>query len=52
MGETVKTKMSHIVEAESEQDAMDKVENHYTKKDSSYSISHWVYFSYCNEIIT
>ena len=52
MGETVKTEMIHIVEAESEQDAMDKVQNHYLKKDSPYSVSHWVNIDYCNEVIT
>lgn len=52
IGETVKTKMFHIVEAESEQDAMDKVQNHYSRKDIKHSVSYWVNFKYCNEVIT
>ena len=51
MDDTKKSEMNHIVEAESEQEAMDKVQDFYSKKDSEFYISHWVNFNYCNEVI-
>jgi len=48
---TKKEEMNHIVEAESEQEATDKVQKFYSKKDSEYDVSHWVNFNYCNEVI-
>jgi hypothetical protein len=52
MDDTKKSEMNHIVEAESEQEAMDKVQDFYSKKDSEFYISHWVNFNYCNEVIS
>lgn len=51
MGGTEKEEMNHVVEADTEQEAMDKVREYYAKKDSQYSLSHWVNFNYCNESI-
>ena len=47
-----KSEMNHIVEAESEQDAMDKVQFFYSKKDIEFYVSHLVIFNYCNEVIS
>ncbi len=52
MGDTKTEEQTHIVEANSEQEAMLKVENYYKKQDSSYSVSHWVNFEYINELIS
>ncbi len=52
MGETEKKDQMHIVEADSEQESMEKVSEHYKMKDSSYSISHWVNFEYANALIS
>lgn len=52
MSDTTKSEVNHIVEAESEQEAMDKVKDFYSKKDSEYYVSHWVYINYCNEVIS
>ena len=52
MDDTKKSEMNHIVEAESEQEAMDKVQGFYSKKDSDYYVSHWVNFNYCNGVIS
>jgi len=52
MDDTKKSEMNHIVEAESEQEAMDKVQEFYSKKDSEFYVSHWVNFNYCNEVIS
>ena len=52
MDDTKKLEMIHIVEAESEQEAMDKVQDYYSKKDREFHVSHWVSFNYCNEVIT
>lgn len=52
MGDTIKSEVNHIVEAESEQGAMDKVKDFYSKKDDEYYVSHWVYINYCNGVIS
>ena len=52
MDDTKKVEMNHIVESESEQGAMDKVQDYYSKKDNEYSVTHWVNFNYCNEVIS
>ena len=52
MDDTKKSEVNHIVEAESEQEAMDKVTDFYSKKDTAYCVSHWVNFNYCNEDIS
>ena len=52
MDDTKKSEVKHIVEAESEQEAMDKVQDFYSKKDSEFYVSHWVNFNYCNEVIS
>ena len=41
MDDTKKSEMNHIVEAESEQEAMDKVLAFIQKKNSDYYVSHW-----------
>ncbi len=51
MGDRKVVDQIHIVEAESEKQASDKVEDYYSKKDSEFSVSHWVDFEYANEII-
>jgi hypothetical protein len=51
MGDTTKKFVSHIVEAESEQEAMDKLAKHYTDQDSEYSYTYWVSVNYCHELI-
>ncbi len=52
MDETKTEDKIHIVEADSEQQAKDKVQDYYAKKDSAYSVSHWVNFEYVNESIS
>ena len=52
MDDTKKVEINHIVEAETEQEAMDKVQYFYSKKDSEFYVSHWVNFNYCNEVIS
>lgn len=52
MGDTKNSEMNHIVDAEGEQEAMDKVKEFYSKKDEEYYVSHWVNSNYCNEIIS
>lgn len=52
MDDTKRIEMNHIVEAENEEDAKEKVQSHYAKKDVDYHVSHWVDFNYVNEIIT
>ena len=52
MDDTKKSEVNHIVEAESEQEAMDKVQDFYSKKDSEFYIRHCVNFNYCNEVIS
>ena len=52
MDDTKKSEVNHIVEAESEQEAMDKVQDFYSKKDSEFYIRHWVNFNYCNKVIS
>lgn len=52
MNGTKKSEMNHIVEAESEQAAMDKIEYFYAKKDSEFYVSHLVTVNYCNEVIS
>lgn len=52
MGDTEKSEVNHIVEAESEKEAKDKVKDFYSKKDSDYGYYHWVNFNYCSESIS
>ena len=52
MDKTKREEMNHIVEAESEEEAREKVQAHYSKKDVEYHVSHWVNFNYINEVIT
>jgi hypothetical protein len=52
MDKTKREEMNHIVEAESEEEAREKVQAHYSKKDVEYHVSHWVDFNYINEVIT
>ena len=42
---------THIVEADTDYEAMEKVQTYYKTKDSSYGISHYVDINYCNEMI-
>ena len=42
---------THIVEADTKYDAMEKVHTYYKTKDSSYGLSHYVNINYCNEMI-
>lgn len=51
MNGKTKYSTSHIVEAESEDEAYDKVRKYYEEKDSPYYVSHNVDIEYCNEII-
>lgn len=51
MSDTESSEVNHIVQAESEQEAMDKVQDFYSKKGSECFDSYWVNFNYCNEII-
>jgi len=46
-----KETITHIVEANSEKEAEEKVKKHYESKDDAYSLTHWVYINYCNEMI-
>lgn len=45
------SEVNHIVDAESEEQAQQKVEDFYGKKDTDFCVSHDVYINYCNEII-
>lgn len=51
MDDTKKSEVNHLVEAESEQGAMNKTKDFYLKRDSEFHISHEVNFNYCNEVI-
>ena len=51
MSDTKRQTVTHIVKAETEEIAKDKVRKFYSDKDSSYCIDHWVDFNYCNEMI-
>jgi hypothetical protein len=52
MDSTDKSEVNHIVDAESEQDAMNKVQSFYSNQDVEYSIYHRVNFNYCNVVIS
>ncbi len=51
MSKSKKYEMNHIVEAENDEMAMDKVTNHYQKMDNEYCVTYYVNFHYCNKII-
>jgi len=51
MGESKKEEMSHIVNADNEELAKDKLQNFYYKMDSEYDVSYWININYCNEAI-
>jgi hypothetical protein len=51
-GDTETIDMNHIVHAETEQEAMDKIQDFYSKKDNEFYVRHWVNFNYCNEVIS
>ena len=51
-GDTEKSEMNHIVEADTEQGAMDKVQDFYVKQDNPYYVRYWVNFNYCNAVIS
>lgn len=42
---------NHIVEADNEEEAINKVRNYYSLKHSDYYVTHFVNFNYCNELI-
>ena len=48
-----KYEQNHIVEAENESDACDKIETHYNRKraDVNFEVSHSVQINYTNEVI-
>jgi hypothetical protein len=50
-GEIIRTTINHIVEADCEEDAKDKIERHYESKDVTYCVTHYVNINYINEII-
>ena len=49
---TEKSEMNHIVEADSEQGAIDKVLEFYVLQDIPHHVSYWVNFNYCNAVIS
>ena len=49
--ETISTAINHIVEADNEESARDKVSLFYDRKDVDDYVSHEVVFNYCNECI-
>ena len=51
-GETEKIEMNHIVEAVSENNVKDKIEDFYSVKNDPYYLTYWVEINYCNEIIS
>jgi hypothetical protein len=51
MDDPEKSEMNHIVEAESEQEAIDKVQDFYAKQDNPPYVRHWVDVNYCNAVI-
>ena len=52
MGQNLKFETNHIIEAESEEEAKEKVQSYYSKKDVEYDVSYWVDFNYVNEVIS
>lgn len=51
MGETIRTTINHIVEADNYDDAKDKIERHYKLKDNRYYLTHIVNINYINDLI-
>lgn len=51
MGDTKKKEMNHIVEAESERDAENKVSKYYDAQTNEFSVYYSVDINYCNEVI-
>ncbi len=51
MGETIKTEINHIVEADDYDNAKYKIEKHYELKDNEYYLTHYVNFGYVNKLI-
>lgn len=43
--------MNHIVDADNEEEAKEKIRSYYNNKNIEYSVSYWVNFNYCNQII-
>lgn len=52
MDETKTDEKNHIVEANNEEEAIEKLQDFYSKKDVAFYVSFWVNINYCNEIIT
>jgi len=50
--EVRESKLNELGIWRSEQDAMDKVQFFYSKKDIEFYVSHLVIFNYCNEVIS
>lgn len=51
MGKTEKSETIHIVEANSESEAEDKIRQHYELQNSVYDRTYWVNINYINEVI-
>lgn len=51
MGETNRRQEVHIVNAESQDDAIDKLEKHYSKNDSEYCVTYSINVESINELI-
>lgn len=51
MSITDKESTNHIVEADTEQEAADKLRKFYADRDSEYCVEHWVNINYCNSLI-
>lgn len=51
MGETIKNETNHIIEAETEEEARDKLERYYEMKNNEFYVTYYVNVNYCNEVI-
>lgn len=50
-GKDYKHKTSHIVQAENEEEAEEKIRHFYSMKDIEDYLEHDVYIKYCNEVL-
>jgi hypothetical protein len=51
MDSSTKEDINHIVEADTEAEAKEKLQKYYENKDDEYYVTHIVNITYCNEII-
>lgn len=52
MGEDEFENINHIVDADSEDHAKEKIKKHYEIKDDPYYLTYYINFNYCNQLIS